>query len=82
MPGAAVVGERGLQRGHFRTVDELAMREHAGNRLIDRCAEPAALRDDVDERYGFWTQVLVHGALRGFLQGFLAGIANGTCRDR
>ena len=69
MPGSAEVGECGLELGHFRTVDELAMREHAGNRLIDRAAEPAALRGDVDEGYGFWTQMLVHGALRGLRMG-------------
>jgi hypothetical protein len=30
--------------------DELAMAEHAGNRLVDRTPEPPALRGDVDER--------------------------------
>ena len=55
----------GLELGHFRPVDELAMGEHAGNRLIDGFAEPAALRGDVDEGHGFGTQMLVHGALRG-----------------
>ena len=38
---------------------------HAGNGLIDGFAEPAALRGDVDEGNGFWTHVLVHGALLG-----------------
>ena len=32
------------------------------DRLVDRLAEPAALRGDVDEGNGFWTHVLVHGA--------------------
>ncbi len=64
MLGAAEGRQRGLELRHFRTVDELAMREHAGNRLIDGTAEPAALRGDVDEGNGIWTQVLVHGALR------------------
>ena len=59
------VRERRLQRGHFRTVDELAMGEHAGDRLIDGFAEPAALRGEVDERNGFWAHMLVHGALQG-----------------
>jgi len=42
------------------------MGEHPGNRLVDGFAEPAALRGKVDEGYGFWTQMLVHGALQGF----------------
>ena len=33
----------------LRTVDELAMGEHAGSRLVDGFAEPAALRGEVDE---------------------------------
>jgi hypothetical protein len=41
------------------------MGEHLGNRLIDGLAEPAALCREVDEHYGFWTQMLVHGALQG-----------------
>ena len=44
----------GLERRHFRAVDELAMGEHAGNGLIDRLAEPPALRGDIDEGNGFW----------------------------
>ena len=38
------------------------MGEHAGHRLIDGLAEPAALRADVDEGHGFYGRVLVHGA--------------------
>ena len=69
----AVSREFRFELGDFRTVDELAMGEHFGNRLIDRFAEPAALRREVDEWYGFWTQmlvrqVLVHGALQGLRQ--------------
>ena len=58
--GAARTGDRmaraaerrkfGLERAHLRSVDELAMREHAGDRVVDGAAEPAALRGDVDER--------------------------------
>ena len=40
----------GLERPHLRPLDELAMREHAGNRIVDGAAEAAALRGDVDER--------------------------------
>src|ERR1700686_4877090 len=61
--------KRGLELPHFRSVDELAMGEHAGNRLIDGTAEPTALRGDVDEGNGIWTEVLVHGALRGWRAG-------------
>jgi hypothetical protein len=55
----------GLKLRHFRTVDELAMREHPSDRIIDRFAEPPALRADIDERHGIWTKMLVHGALQG-----------------
>ena len=39
-----------LERAHFRAEDELAMRQHARDRVIDGAAEAAALRGDVDER--------------------------------
>ena len=64
MLGAAVSGKRGLERGHFRAIDELAVRQHARDRLLHRRAEPAALGGDVDERNVFGAQLLVHGALR------------------
>ena len=69
MLGAAEGCERSLELRHLRTIDELAMGEHPGDRLIDGFAEPAALRGEVDEGYGFRTQVLVHGALQGFGMG-------------
>ncbi len=69
MLGAAERGERRLELGHFRTIDELAMVEHAGDRLIDGFAEPAALRGNVDEGNGIGTQMLVHGALQGLRAG-------------
>src|SRR5882724_6048302 len=67
--------KRGLELPHFRAVDELAMGEHAGDRLIDGMAEPTALRGDVDEGNGIWTEVLVHGALRGWRAGHQRGRA-------
>jgi len=53
MPCPAESRELRLKLDHFRTVDELAMRKHAGNRLIDGFAEPTTLRGEVDEWYGF-----------------------------
>ena len=50
MLGAAEGGELGLERPHFRAHDELAMIEHARDGAIDRLAQPAALRADIDER--------------------------------
>ena len=50
MPGAGEFGEQLFELRHFRSVDELAMGQHAPDRFIDRCAEPAALCADVDER--------------------------------
>jgi hypothetical protein len=40
------------------------MGEHAGDRLIDGGAKPAALRGKVDEGNGFWAHMLVHGTVR------------------
>ena len=65
MLGAAEMPQAPPPARDFRPVDELAMVEHAGDGLIDRFAEPPALRGDVDEGNGFWTHVLVHGALLG-----------------
>jgi hypothetical protein len=36
MLGAAIGGKRSLKRGHFRAVDELAMREYAPHRFVHR----------------------------------------------
>ena len=58
--------ERCFKLGYFRAVDELAMGEYAGNRLVDRFAEPAPLRADIDEWHGFCEHMLVHGAFDGF----------------
>ena len=65
MLGAAEIRQGLLQHGHFRTVDEEAMAGHARDCLVNRCAEPATLRAEVIEGNGFWTHVLVHGALLG-----------------
>jgi hypothetical protein len=65
MPGAGEIRQRLFQHGHFRTIDEEAVARHTRDRLIDRCAEPPALRAEVIEGNGFWTHVLVHGALLG-----------------
>jgi hypothetical protein len=64
MLGAAEGGKLRLELRHFRAVDELAVREHAGNRFIDCLAEPLALRADIDEGNRLCTQMLVHGALQ------------------
>ena len=57
-----------LEGAHFRAVDELAMRQHARYRVIDRAAETAALRRDVDERNRpfFKASMLVHDGLIDF----------------
>jgi hypothetical protein len=39
-----------LQSRDFRTIDELAVRQNAGDRVVDVLAETAALLDDVNER--------------------------------
>ena len=47
MPRAAEGREFGFKRTHFRSLDELAMREYARDRLVDGAAEPvvAYIRD-------------------------------------
>ncbi len=50
MTRAAKCRELGLQRAHFRPVDELTMRQYAGDRLIDGAAKAAALSGNVDKR--------------------------------
>jgi hypothetical protein len=42
----------GLKLRYFRAVDELAMRKHPPNRVVDRLAKPSALRADIDEWHG------------------------------
>ncbi len=55
VPRAAECRKLSLQSPYFRPLDKLAMREHAGNRGVDRGAEPTALRGNVDE----WDRPLV-----------------------
>src|SRR5882672_11552392 len=50
MTRAAERGELGFERAHLRPEDELAMAEHARDRVIDRSPEPPPLRGNVDER--------------------------------
>jgi hypothetical protein len=63
MLGAREGGEILLELRHFRTAQELAVSEHAGNRLVEGLAEPLALGCDIDEGDGLRTRELVHGAL-------------------
>jgi hypothetical protein len=53
----------GLERTHLGAEDELAMRQHARDCVIDGAAETAALRGNVDERDRPLVQasVLIHG---------------------
>jgi hypothetical protein len=64
MTGAAKPGKVGLERANLRSHDELAMAEHAINRVVDLATEPTPLRGHVDERdrRGIETGVLVHWA--------------------
>ena len=62
MAGAAKCGKLGLQRAHLGAGHELAMREHAPDRLVDGAAKAAALAGHIDERDRllFHTRVLIH----------------------
>ena len=65
MARAAERRELAFQRAHFRSEDELAMRQHARHRIIDGAAEAAALRGNVDERDRPLVEagMLIHGAI-------------------
>ena len=68
--GAGIDRKLLLELGNFGAVDELTMIENALHGGIERVAEPAALRGDIDEWNGFGTQMLVHGLVLGaFLSG-------------
>jgi hypothetical protein len=54
MLGTAKCREFGLEDAHFRSKHELAMIENAGDRRIDGLPKTAALRRQVNERYGRW----------------------------
>ena len=62
MPRPAECRQLGLERTHFRTLDELAMRKDARNGVVDGAAEAAPLGGDVDERdrLVFKARVLIH----------------------
>src|SRR5262249_2340525 len=47
---AAERGELGFERAHLRAENELAVAEHAGDRVVNGASEPAPLRGNVDER--------------------------------
>ena len=67
MLGAGIGRKLLLELEHLGPVDELAMIEHALDGGIERGAEPAALRGDVDEGNRFGAQMLVHGLVLGAL---------------
>jgi hypothetical protein len=50
MARAAEGGKLGLEYMNFRALNELAMRQNARHRVIDRPAQPAALRSNIDKR--------------------------------
>ena len=50
MPGAAVGGQRGLERLDLGTQDELAVRNHPRDGFVDRRLQSPSLCDEVDER--------------------------------
>jgi hypothetical protein len=50
MPCAAECGQIGFQASDLGTVDELAMRQHPRNRIVDTFAETATLFDDITKR--------------------------------
>jgi hypothetical protein len=52
MTRAAERSELGFERAHLRSEDELAMAEHARDRVVDRPPEAPPLRGNVDERDG------------------------------
>ena len=59
----ATVGRKlSLKHVHFGALDELAMRQHARDRIVDSAAETAALRCHIDERNRpfFNSRVLIH----------------------
>ena len=65
MARAAKGRELALERAHLGAENELALREHARDRVVNGAAEPAALRADIDERYRPLVQagMLIHGAI-------------------
>src|SRR5580658_1958869 len=62
MAGAAERREIDFERPDLRPLDELAVRKHASNRIVDAAAQAAALCGNVDERNrtAFKPRVLIH----------------------
>ena len=62
MTGAAERREIGFERPHLGSLDELAVRQHARNGVVDAAAQAAALRRNVDERNrtALKPRVLIH----------------------
>jgi hypothetical protein len=60
MAGATELGERGFEGAHLGAEDELAMRQHAADRFVDRRPQASALGRHVDERNRRQLGVLVH----------------------
>jgi hypothetical protein len=62
MTRAAERRKIGLKLAHFRTHDELAVRKHLRNRIVDGFPKTLPLRSDVDKRNGslIGAHVLVH----------------------
>ena len=60
--GAAERREIGFDRVHLGAQDELAMAEHARDRIVDRAAKPPALGGNVNERdwTGVHADLLIH----------------------
>ena len=56
--GAAKRREIGFERAHLGTLDELAMREHAADSVVDRAAKTSPLGGNVDKRN--WLLVDAH----------------------
>ena len=62
MARAAERGQRGFESAHLGSENELAMAEHARDRLVDGSPEATALRGNVDERNrrGIEAGALIH----------------------
>ena len=81
MTGAAERREIGFERPHLRSLDELAVRKHAGNRVVDAAAQAAALRRNVDERNrtALKPRVLIHYLAQTRSAAFSRPRAAGPC---
>jgi hypothetical protein len=57
---ATICRKLGFELGDFRTVNELAVRHHTADRVVERSAETTALRAEVNKRNGIEAEMLVH----------------------